>query len=525
MVWKVDAPQGREAAKVRFDVVPYLGKVVLDLGCGPDKISGHAIGVDNGADTRLFGIQFKPDVRVDSCERLPMFADSTADTVFSSHLLEHIVDTRAALAEWWRLVKVGGYLVLYLPHRKLYPNIGHPGANPDHKHDFLPDDIVGHMGQVAEASGCGWELVVNEDRNADYEYSFLQVYRKREHPGCDVTPQHPPPPKGKSLGLVRLGAYGDALWISTLLPHFKSQGWHITVYTQHQGETMLRHDPNVDRLVVQPTDVFNFGDGSTSMMQTAYWLHLERKHDHFINLIGAVERRLLPAPYDPDFYLPDHQRRRTMGRNYIESLHEWAGVPFDPATVRQLFHPTAEEMAWAAAERAKLAGPVVLINPGGSSAPKWWPYAQECADALSAEGINALIVGDLRQAPFKARGKVQIIGTQWPIRKLLAFAQLADVVIGTESVLVNAVAHTDVYKIVLLSHSTHENLTRDWFSTLAIEPQGLKCYPCHRIHGDWSSCTFDREEKAAACQSAAKADLVLEHVRAYLAEQQQKAAE
>ncbi len=523
MVWKADAPQGHEAAKVRFDVVPFLGKVVYDLGCGPDKIAGHAIGVDNGIDTRLFGIQFKPDVRVDTCERLP-FGDASADTVFSSHLLEHIEDTRGALTEWWRVVKPGGYLVLYLPHKELYPNVGQPGANPDHKHDFLPQDIVTHMVEVGKASGQGWELLVDESRDQDFEYSFLQVYRKAEAGDACISATHLTARPEKSLGLVRLGAYGDALWISTLLPWFKQQGYHITVYTQHQGEAMLRHDPHVDRLICQPTDVFNFGDGTTALYQAAYWLHCERKHDVFVNLIGAVERRLLPNPSDADFYLPDPQRRRMMNRNYIEALHEWAGVPFDRATVRQVFHPTAEEMAWATAERAKVPGPVVLINPGGSSVPKWWPYAQDLADALAADGVTSYIVGDLRRVPFQASERVHVVGTGWDIRKLLAFAQLADVVVGTESVLVNAVAHAAPLKVVLLSHSTHENLTRDWLNTIAVEPQGLKCYPCHRIHADLSHCTWDGAERAAACQSAAGAELVLQHIRRYLAERHKEAA-
>jgi len=38
-------------------------------------------------------------------------------------------------------LKVGGYLVLLLPHKNYYPNIGHPNANKDHKHDFLPEDV------------------------------------------------------------------------------------------------------------------------------------------------------------------------------------------------------------------------------------------------------------------------------------------------------------------------------------------------------------------------------------------------
>ena len=124
MTWSADAPQGNEAAKVKYDIVQYTRGRGLDLGCGPSKAYPHFIGVDSGADTGLFGIPMKPDVTSD-CLDLP-FKSASMDFVFSSHLLEHVADTGAALAEWWRVIRPGGHLVLYLPHRDLYPNVGKP---------------------------------------------------------------------------------------------------------------------------------------------------------------------------------------------------------------------------------------------------------------------------------------------------------------------------------------------------------------------------------------------------------------
>jgi ADP-heptose:LPS heptosyltransferase/predicted SAM-dependent methyltransferase len=522
MVWRADGPQGHESAKVRFDVVPYMNGRVLDLGCGPDKVFPTAIGIDNKIDAKLFGIQVHPDIPVDTCQRMPFLADHSADTVFSAHLLEHIVDYKAALAEWWRLVKVGGYLVLYLPHKEFYPNIGQPGANPDHKHDFVPEDIRIAMRDAAVNVGRGWDLIVDEDRNGGNEYSFLQVYRKRGDRTTAIVPPAPRPEK--SLAVVRLGAFGDALWASSLFEHWKREGWHITLYTQPQGETALRHDPNLDRIICQPLGLFDFHDGKVSMWQTAWWLHEEKKYDRFVNLIGAVERRLLPQPFDPDFYLPMEQRHRVMNRNYIEALHDWAGVPFEAGVSRQKFYPTAAEVATAAARRAQWDGPLVVINPAGSSLPKWWPHAQELADRLAKEKVHSVIVGDLRHVPFHGSEYVHVVGTEWPIRDVFAFAAMADVVVGTESACVNAVAYEPPLKIVLMSHSTHENLTRDWTRTIAVEPDGLHCWPCHRIHADFTHCTLSPEANGAACQAAVKADNVLAVVLEHLGRLQKKAA-
>lgn len=519
MVWRSDSQQGAEAAKVRFDLVPYMGGTVLDLGCGPAKIfpSKNIIGVDNDVDAKLFGIKANPNIYADATKRLP-FEDEYADTVFSSHLLEHADDYKATLKEWWRLLKVGGYLILYLPHADWYPNMGMPGSNPDHKHDFRNDDITKAMREVAWRSGKGWEQLADEVRCASNEYSFLQIYRKLER---HVSLTYDPPERPeKMLGLVRLGAHGDALWLSALLPGLKAQGWHVTVYTQAQGESALRHDPNVDRLVVQKNELF--GD-DPFLMQVAYWAHEEKKYDKFINLTGCIERDLLPHPYEFRFHLPFDQRQLLMNRNYMEALHEWCEVPFDRNKVRVRFYPSSEELAWAAQERAKYDGPLVMINPSGSSLPKFWPHTQRLMEILDAAGIHSIMVGDKRLQRIEPPPKGKVVGTDWDIRLVFALAQMCDVVVGTESAVVNCVAHNDNAKVVLLSHSSAENLTRDWQNTVAFAPTDLACHPCHRIHAGAEFCSVTPNGNAA-CQEAANPEVVAECVLQWIRGQMKEAA-
>ncbi|CAN0423527.1 unnamed protein product, partial [Phaeothamnion confervicola] len=283
MVWRREDPQGNEAAKCRYDLVPYLGNTCLDIGCGPHKVFPHFIGLDSGKDTGLFGIEMKPDI-TGECTRIPLFGDGAFDTVFSSHTLEHIEDHEAALAEWWRLVRVGGYLILYLPHKDLYPNIGEAHTNPDHKHDFVEEDIVRAMA----AAGADWTLLVSEKRDQLQEYSFLQVYRK-EAAGSGHTVAIESKPE-KSAAVVRLGAYGDALWAASVLPGLKDEGYHVTVYTEKAGAEVLAHDPHIDRIIVLPHQLF---DDIDLML---YFVWEARKYGRFINLTGTVETRLLMHP-------------------------------------------------------------------------------------------------------------------------------------------------------------------------------------------------------------------------------------
>lgn len=516
-MWRATDPQGDEAHKVRYDIVPYMGQTCIDIGCGPKKVFPHFIGIDSGKDTSLFGIAMKPDI-VGDCESIPLFADGSFDTVFSSHTLEHIEDYHSALAEWWRLVAVGGHLVLYLPHKDLYPNIGTEHANPDHKHDFVNDDIALAMQIVAN----DFDLIVNEKRDQLREYSFLQVYRKLppRSPSLALTPGQTAtfqvqrlqswanPKPAKTAAVVRLGAYGDALWASSMLPLLKAEGYHVTVYTERAGEEVLRADPNIDRIIVMPSSVLD----DTDLILFFVWE--ARKYERFINTTGVVETRLLPHPNEPAYHWPHDARAREMNRNYLEALHDVAGLPH---VFAQRFFPTEKERDFAIAQRRMLDGPVVVVAPTGSGLPKTWPYVQEFMRLMAARLVHVIVLGDIRGELDPPEHYGHVVGTSLPIRVALAIAQQADVVVGTESAIVNGVAFDDMLKVVLLSHSSGENLTKHWKNAAAIEITGLACHPCHRLHKRFEFCVQDPKSGAAACQAAVSAATVASVVDDYLA--------
>ncbi|HAF43431.1 MAG TPA: hypothetical protein DCK83_00415 [Gallionellaceae bacterium] len=493
MTWNINTSNGFESDKVRFDVLPYLVRGGLDIGCGPKKVWPHLIGIDSGKDTQLFGVQMKPDIMVNSAERLHLFADASADSVYSSHTLEHIENYKAALAEWWRLVKVGGYLVLYLPHRDFYPNVGQPGSNPDHKHDFVPLDIIGAMAEIA----ADFDLLVSEDRNGGNEYSFLQVFQKKQA-GYGQAFSYDLPKPEKTAAIVRIGAKGDALWASSPAALLKEQGYHVTVYVATTGEEVLRHDPNVDRIITLPNSVM---DDEDLLM---FWANQAVKYDKWINLIGSVEQRLLFHPSSNEFFLPHKLRHQLADVNYMEMVHDYADLPYD---FRQKYFPTAEELRWAHEVRAKLpAGPLLVLNPCGSGPAKTWPHAQEFMRLMADAGVVTVLLGDTRDLELEEiEPYAVIVGTEWPVRAALAFAQLADVVVATESMISNAVAQEQMLKVMLLSHSSNENLTKHWVNTAAIEPRGVLCHPCHRIHANLSFCAKDSASGCSACMASATA--------------------
>lgn len=521
MVWRIDDPQGGEAQKVKYDVVRYTRGVGLDLGCGPTKAFPHFIGVDSCKDTALFGIQMKPDVVCKDASNLDdCIEDASCDFIFSSHLLEHIDDYQAALRNWWAKIKAGGHLCLYLPHRDLYPNVGQHGANPDHKHDFVPYNIHAAMDRFA----TDVDVVCQEIRNGGQEYSFLLVYRKQladERDECrDLTAGGQPgwrwpafgPGPAKTACVVRYGGIGDMMQAANLLPELKRQGYHVTFMTTPRGQEPLLHDPHIDDWFIQDNDQV------PNQELAEFWRVQARHFDRFINLSESIEGTLLAMPGRSNHMWPDSVRRRRMGINYLEWTAELAELPY---AQEARFYATAEETQRAVGRidqlRTRMDGALsipqarphrmfVMWCLSGSSVHKFYPGQDDViANLLAAcPEVVVLLVGDaackILEAGWEQEERVVCLSGELAVRDTLALAQQVDIVVGPETGVLNAVAFDAVPKVVLMSHSSVENLTRDWLNVDAMEPQDTSCYPCHRLHYGRDFCHEDPITGAAMCQ-------------------------
>lgn len=508
MTWKIDGPQGDEAAKVRYAIVPYTRGVVLDLGCGPKRAWKHFIGVDSGKDTQLFGIEMKPDVYCDVANPDALgnsFNAGAADAVFSSHCLEHIEDYKATLRSWWALIKDGGHLCLYLPHADLYPRIGTPGANPDHKHDFLPNDIIDAMLDVGS-----WDLLVNEVRDKDDEYSFLQVYRKRpdyvEHDfSCDAI-------HDKTACVVRYGAIGDLLQSAAIARALKRDGFHVTMMVETKNAPLLEYDPHIDAFLLQDKDQV------PNHLLSEFFEEWAPKFDRFVNLCESVEGTLLALPGRMNHQWPEAMRRKYMDHNYLEFSAEIAQV--NPVDLRHKFYPSIEEqervcsvvdMAHSVVNPGWVIGQVskrpflVMWCLAGSAKHKFYPHQDTIIARMMTDLPEAVVItsGDeaaqLLERGWEEEKRVIRTAGEMPIRDTLTLATRCNLVIGPETGVLNAVAFEPMAKIVLLSHSSRHNLTEHWVRTQSMVPP-TKCHPCHQLHFGNKYCPEHEPTGAALCQ-------------------------
>lgn len=91
------------------------------------------------------------------------------DYIFSSHMLEHVVNPVAAIEHWQTRLRSGGVLFLYLPSPEM--RYWHPSRCRRHLHVFYPKDVVNMLQDLQFVD------VINSER--DLAWSFSVVGWKR----------------------------------------------------------------------------------------------------------------------------------------------------------------------------------------------------------------------------------------------------------------------------------------------------------------------------------------------------------
>lgn len=166
------------------------GPLVLDVGFSgydnPERKAAlpHAIGIDldyPGYD----GLT------------LP-FADATVDTVFSSHCLEHIQFDHAAIRDWFRVLRIGGFIVCMVPSQALYEKRRFlPSSfNGDHKRMYTPATLARSFEEALAVNSYrvrhlaendrGFNYAIGPGRHSDGAYEIELVIEKINPPAWEL---------------------------------------------------------------------------------------------------------------------------------------------------------------------------------------------------------------------------------------------------------------------------------------------------------------------------------------------------
>ena len=233
-----EASKAEEARRLSGFTERYLsGPHILDIGYRgyiPDvqPIVPHAIGVEldfPGYDGRT----------------LP-FPDNSQDAVFSSHCLEHIPDFVQALRDWFRVAKIGGYLIIMVPHQYLYEKrIALPSRyNADHKRFYTPASLLQDVEAALSPNSyrvrhladndAGYEYGIPPERHSGGSYEIELVIEKIAAPGWQLERPAPETHGRAPSPVFAPGEIAPAVTHPPGLPHvetLQSSPWPLRHYS------------------------------------------------------------------------------------------------------------------------------------------------------------------------------------------------------------------------------------------------------------------------------------------------------
>jgi SAM-dependent methyltransferase len=165
---RADRTVGFETSKTYADKIEsgffgrYLsGPAVMEIGYkgydgGTVPIVPQAVGVDvdyPGYDGETFP-----------------FADASFDAIYSSHCYEHIGPWKAVLQDWYRMLRIGGFLIIVVPHQLLFERKRHLPSyfNPDHKRYYTSKSLLGEIEEALVENGYRIRHLVENDKGFDF---------------------------------------------------------------------------------------------------------------------------------------------------------------------------------------------------------------------------------------------------------------------------------------------------------------------------------------------------------------------
>lgn len=289
----------------------------------------------------------------------------------------------------------------------------------------------------------------------------------------------------KKALVIRYGAIGDAIVVTPLLKKLKEDGYHVTLNGSEYSRDVYKNNPNVDTFIEHIT-----GSVPSDHRLELHWKKMSEGYDRVINLSESLEKALLLVDWQPEYKWSKEQRHEKCNKNYYDWTMALSGYKDATGLNGDLYFSKNEE-AWASDVRAQYKKRfLVLYSLSGSSYHKVYPYA----DAIITRFLNAhsdavtFTIGSqvdrlLEWDHPQARKRCGV----WDVRKSLIMTKYVNLFVGSETGMSYAAGCFDTPKIIMLSHSSEENMTKYWANTTVLKADS-PCQPCHQLHYKRESC-------------------------------------
>lgn len=482
-MWIPDS--GIEVRKCRHRIVSFLRGQGLDIGCGDEKINKSATGIgDSGKAVNVF-------LDLSANDSLKIFSDATFDYAFSCHQLQRFFAWKAVLREWWRVIRPGGHLILYVPDPDYCPRIRTEGADPMKLVDLYWRDVWDELKSFGNA-----RKISASRHNESNEYSWLLVVKKthailrriseyladeKSEKDSIVFPRRKV--TNKECLVIRFGAIGDTTWVTPLFEKLKKDGYYVVYCTTERGAQVIKEDPNVDEFIVHEKKGNVIRPATRENMQE-YWDKISVGFEKVVNLTQTCEGRFLKIEGSDGYDWPHLKRHQECNGNYQDYIMEVGGYPELKGKLPVLHFTEMEEYMASRVKESNKDKFLILWSLAGSAFHKVYPWSEYVCHEICHrhKDIMVITVGDYTCRLLEwNHPQVANKSGVFTVRQSMVMTKYADMVIGAETGILNVAAAFDTPKIVFLSHSSRENLTKYWKNCTPLWALDCDCHPCHKL--------------------------------------------
>lgn len=325
--------------------------------------------------------------------------------------------------------------------------------------------------------------------------------------------------------IFRSGAFGDCLITTPLVRYLKSRGHEVVYVTGERGLEVLKHNPNVYKLIKHDESVKNelLGDHIE-------WLKEKNRCQRVIDLNESIEVALSQHPRSADYKLPKQERIKRFNRNFYEYCFEHAaqnnGILFkdlikamatlDDYQMTQLLpNGYRPELFFDSTELDQTAKHLksdcfnVLIGLSGSGSNKTYPWMMDLCNSIQKDypKVHLITVGDIKcQILEDSIDDVNItkLSGNIPMRQSMALTGLVNLVISPDTGLLHASGCYDTPKIGILGHNTIECITKHFTNDYSIEADEklAPCAPClYMIYDMKQQCPLSPISGGSICMA------------------------
>ncbi len=340
-------------------------------------------------------------------------------------------------------------------------------------------------------------------------------------------------------GICRFGGIGDNLIAASVARPLKRQGYMVEMITSDSNHAVYLNNPNIDKLSIKNVERDLPKDQKEWQK---YLISRANEYDVFCHLSHSCESRHAVFQHQTEWYWPDDYRRKICAGSYLETVHDIAGVPYE---FGPLYYATDEEKEHAAETKKRIMGEHKCVTwvLSGTRIDKVYPYcAFAVARMIKETDAHVVLMGasaqefqmaeTIQKTVKIANGSVDGLHLalspqsaekggeySWPIRRSLAFVlHASDVVVSPDTGPAWACAMEPVPKIILISHTSAENVTKHWVNTTTLhaDPNKVPCWPCHKLHDTQETCVANEEKNGSACISDISVETIVNWVKASL---------